>query len=119
MERKFQFRRLIPLLLFAAWIAGKRIRLARMLKSFRQEDDRQAVMDWYGYAAYLQKLCPVTLSDDSQAMLLNQEAQFSRHEITSVQRQQMERYAQDTVTAVRQKGRFFQKLRWRWIDGIL
>ncbi|MDO4811024.1 MAG: transglutaminase-like domain-containing protein [Eubacteriales bacterium] len=110
---------LLPLLLFVAWIVGKRIRLTHMLRSFCRENDRQAVMDWYGYAIHLRKLCPVTLSDDSQAMLLNQEAQFSRHEITSGQRQQMEKYAQDTVTAVRQKGSFFQKLRWRWIDGIL
>ena len=110
---------LLPLLLLAAWIAGKRIRLARMWKAFRGEDDRQAVMDWYGYAMYLQKLCPLILPDDSQAALLNQEAQFSRHEITSGKRQQMEKYAQDTVAAIRQKGTFFQKLRWRWIDGVL
>lgn len=107
------------LLLLLVWIAVKRVRLARMLKAFQREDDRQAVIDWYGYAIYLQRRCPITLADDSQAALLNQEAQFSRHEITAVQRQQMEKYARDTVTAVREKGTFLQKLQWRWIDGIL
>ena len=110
---------LLPLLLITVWIAGKRIRLAYLLKSFRQEDDRRSVTGWYSYAMHLKKLCPVTLPEDRQAASLNREAQFSDHVITPEQREEMERYAQNTVTAVREKGTFFQKLRWRWIDGIL
>lgn len=110
---------LLPPLLFAAWVCRKRILLASMLQSFRKEENRQAVKDWYGYAMLLQKYCPISLQDDAQAELLNREAQFSNHCIDGQQRKQMETYAQDTVKAVKDAGSFLQKLQWRWINGIL
>ena len=94
----------------------KRRRLGRALAAIEGASNREAIAMRYGYAERL----VMTLQDPhidgaEQAALLNCEALFSNHEMTDLQRHEMDEYAQRVLQACKNEWTIWKKLRyWLW-----
>ena len=113
---------LIPLALLALLIPVllRRRRLRRRLREIDEADDRSAVALRYGYAMALRQRADGLLlpGEDEEAALLNEQALFSRREMTGEDRARMDAYARRVLQKCREKWGFFRKLRLRLIDAI-
>ena len=106
-------------LVVLAFLLFKRLRLRKKLREIDDAEDRDAVAMRYGYAMALkQRAENPALPEDDEAARLNELALFSCREITTTERTQMDNYAKKVLAACRERWKFSQKLRLRWIEGI-
>lgn len=97
----------------------KRKRFRRALAAIDAAPNRDAIAMRFGYAVKLLESCAgIQVSGDEQAARLNREALFSNHEMTDIQRTEMDRYAGHVLAACKEKWTVPQKLRHRFWDCL-
>lgn len=100
-------------LALAAKILCNRHKFRKQLEAIAQSPNREAIAGYFGYARKLLLCCPGLDLVDSAMEKLNQEALFSSHTMTDDQRQDMERYSTQVLTACKENWAVPQKLRYR------
>lgn len=111
---------LVLLLLgLAALVLYRRAELKKALQAIDQASHRDAIAMRYGYIRLLLTACPAEPPEGHEvAMALNQEALFSRHQMTQAQREQMDAYAAAVLTVCKTNWSWWQKLRCRLWDCL-
>lgn len=113
---------LLPLLLLLVLlilVILRRIRLRKALRAIDEADDRNAIAMRYGYAVRLLGYSTMEVPQGTEeAAMLNQEALFSNHQMTKLQRQTMDDYARSVLTDCKNSWNWIQKLRYRFWDCL-
>ena len=110
---------LIPvgILVLLVLIFVKRKKFNRAMKRIEQAENREAIAMRYGYATNLLQTVDIVPPDSSEAASrLNREARFSKHEMTDLQRHEMDAYAALVLESCKQSWSKLDKLRYRWWD---
>lgn len=109
----------VAVLALVVLIFVKRKKLQRALKSIDEAPNRDAIALRFGYVVRLLDCCAgVQVDNGLRARELNREALFSNHEMTDLQRQEMDTYAGCVLTACKEKWTVLQKLRYRLWDCL-
>lgn len=110
---------LLPLLILLILIVLRRSWLNRALKAIDTADTREAIAMRYGYAARLLAHSTAAAPEGAEeAAKLNREALFSDHDMTDLQRQTMDGYAQRVLSVCKESWSWLQKLRYRLWDCL-
>ena len=106
----------LPVALMVLLFYRKRRQLKRAFVAMEHAGNNDAIVLRYGYALRLiQTVDSVQVEGIEQAALLNQEALFSNHDMTDLQRQEMEAFARRVLCACKQQWTIWKKLRyWLW-----
>ena len=106
----------LPIALIVLLIYRKRKQLKRAFSAMNAAQNREAIALRYGYAKRLMGTVQNPYVEGiEQAALLNQEALFSDHDMTDLQRQEMDAFAQRVLCECKQQWTIWKKLRyWLW-----
>lgn len=104
-------------ILFCIWRVMKRFyRLKKFKKQMREADHRTYVIELYGYAKMLSKrYSSEDETEDLFAEKINEEARFSRKEISEEQRIWMKQYADEVIKICKKNGSFWKRIKDRYI----
>ncbi len=109
----------IILLFFIVRAASKRRKLRAKLTEINAMENKHAITSSYGYAVMLLGNIRSEISvDDSEAVLINREAMFSNHTMTDEQRQIIEKYTQDIRELCRRSWKWWEKIKYKFIECI-